>query len=308
MPYPDGQLGEFGEQEVRSRLERALGGTGMQLSGFADKGIDLILQFSSPSSTNQPLHFGVQVKTGNSFAVDATNRWRIKNLDETRFRQWKQSKLPILFIWVRPTNPAECYWRIIRHNTDRKHFDISKRSIITPSIKFDCFLEYFNDYTGEQKDEIRLLRPPLAMGMRPFAKDYYRELIANNNITHPFLGKIEFTWKGWKHITAKKRPLPFIHQSMQLLSAVPWVVQNPSEFIGMRRLGCTSRGAWTTDIRLLIYKTNSVRIVSRTDADIIVALRERIRYPNDWQGNVNLHKEVRREITFESIYEKMQKK
>lgn len=279
MPYPDGQLGESGEQEVRSRLERALGGTGMQLSGFADKGIDLILQFTSPAPNKQPLHFGVQVKTGNSFAVDITNRWRIRNLDEIRFQQWKLSKLPIMFIWVRPTNPAECYWRFISRTTDKKHFDISKRSVITPSIRFDCLLAYFFNFTCEQKDEIRLLRPPLATGMRPFAKDYYRELIASSNLTHPFLGKIDFTWKGWKHLTAKKRPLPFIHQSMQLLSTVPWVVQNPNEFIGMRRLRCVTRGAWTIDVRLLIFKTNNVKIVSRTDADIIVALRAKNKIP-----------------------------
>lgn len=307
MSYPDAQLGEFGEQEVRSRLERALVGTGMQISGFADKGIDLILQFSSPSPTNQPLHFGVQVKTGNSFAVEVNNRWLIKNLDETRFQQWKHSKLPVLLIWVRPTNPAECYWRIIRPSTDRKHLEISKRSIISPSIRYDCSIDYFYPLMEEQKHEIKLLRPPLAQGMRPFAKDYYRELIGNS-FNHPFLGKINFTWKGWKHITAKKRPLPYIYQSMQLLSAIPWVVQNPSEFIGMRRLGKISRGSWTTEVRLLIFKTNDVRIVSRTNADIIMAFRERIRYPSNWQSNVNLHREVEREIAFESIYEKMKKK
>jgi hypothetical protein len=76
----------------------------------------------------------------------------------------------------------------------------------------------------------------------------------------------------------------------------------------MRRLGRIIRGTWTTEVRLLIFKTKNVRIISRTDADIILALRERIIYPNNWQSNVNLHKEVRREITFESVYEKIPRK
>jgi len=120
---PDQQMGEFGEQEVRARLERALSGNGVQFSGVADKGIDLILQFLSPAPDNQPLHFGVQVKTGDSYEESKKTHWRIKNLSELRFTHWTRSKLPIVFVWVRPYKPAECYWAVIRANTSRSHLN-----------------------------------------------------------------------------------------------------------------------------------------------------------------------------------------
>ena len=49
---PDHQLGEFGEQEVRARLERAICGHGFQFQGFADKGLDLLMQFAASSFAN----------------------------------------------------------------------------------------------------------------------------------------------------------------------------------------------------------------------------------------------------------------
>lgn len=51
------QIGDSGEKVVRSQLERALLSTGHQLSGHDDKGVDLVLQFPSPSPLSEPLFF-----------------------------------------------------------------------------------------------------------------------------------------------------------------------------------------------------------------------------------------------------------
>ncbi len=80
---PDKQFGEFGEQEVRARLERALCATGFQFSGFSDKGIDLFVQFESTAPDRQPLHYGVQVKTGDSFVKPHGSHWLVTNLPDT---------------------------------------------------------------------------------------------------------------------------------------------------------------------------------------------------------------------------------
>src|SRR6266852_1286313 len=103
----DQQMGEFGEQEARARLERALIGAGVRFSGASDKGIDLLMQFEAPAPEPQPVHVAVQVKTGDSFAAMHRARWHVRNLDPDRFRQWTRSKVPVLFVWVRPTTPAE---------------------------------------------------------------------------------------------------------------------------------------------------------------------------------------------------------
>lgn len=260
---PDRQLGEFGEQEVRSRLERALLGASVRFSGFADEGIDLVLQFVSPAPDKQPIHFGVQVKTGNSFAESVGSHWKIKNVEGERFKQWTKSKLPILFVWVQPANPAQCYRAVIRKNTSKNHFLISKKANITPSIRFDLALEYGLSKPEPNAERFHLLRPPLSSGIRPFAKDFYRRELMSTQPVHPLIGTVKFSWRGWRHLTKQGRPLNYIHRSLQLLSLAPWAIENPDELIGMRRLSTDIRGAWTTEVRLIVFRCNGVEILSR---------------------------------------------
>lgn len=84
-------LGESGEKEVHTRLERALGGHGTRMMGRADDGIDLLMQFRSPGPTGVPLHFGVQVKTGYSHVKRNGSRLRSVGLDPRRLREWRRA-------------------------------------------------------------------------------------------------------------------------------------------------------------------------------------------------------------------------
>lgn len=308
MSIPDRQLGEFGEQEVRSRLERALLGTGIQFSGYSDKGIDLILQFESPAPDRQPLHFGVQVKTGESFAIGQKNRWKIRNLDQSRFRQWTMSRLPILFVWVRPTSPAKCFWAIIRRDSSIKYFSISKKSTITPSLRYKLALEYGLHNISRQLSPISILRPPLGIGLRPHAKDYYRSILMKERPVNPLLGPVSFTWSGWRHLTRLGRSQNYIHQSLQLLSATPDVIINPTKIVGVRYLPSAIRGDWVTERRLIILNKKDVHLTGRPPANLIVVLRQRIIFPKNWLEDVALHKHIKHEISFESIYEKSKEK
>jgi uncharacterized protein DUF4365 len=200
----DRQMGEFGEQEARSRLERALIGAGVRFSGASDKGLDLLMQFEAPAPEPQPVHVAVQVKTGDSFAAMHRSRWRIQGLDEARFRQWTRSKVPVLFLWVRPTTPAECYWALIKRDSSREHFSIAKRAFVTPVLRYDLWLEFAREgdpalVSGE------LLRPPLSVALRTHAKDYYAQHLIGETVVNPILGSVSFTWNGWRHMTRRGR-------------------------------------------------------------------------------------------------------
>lgn len=304
MAMPDAQLGELGEQEARGRLERALLGCGLRFSGFADKGIDLIMQFESPAPDGQPLHFGVQVKTGTSFASGSGAKWLVKNISESRFRQWTKSKLPVIFVWVRPTQPAECYWTIIRRTTSRSHFSIPKRSVINPGMRFQLALEVSVD-PGEAvaSGPIKLLRPPLGIGLRPFARKFYKTHLMPSRPVHPILGPISFSWRGWRHLTRQGRRQDFIHQSLQLLPATIQAIQSPSELVGLRHLKTLQRGHWTTELRLVVFRSRSVKVLGRRSADLVLVIRQRIRFPTNWLGDVSLHQRIYCESSFESIYE-----
>jgi hypothetical protein len=305
MALVDRQLGEYGEQEARSRLERALLGTGKQLAGHADLGLDLIVQYPAPSIEEEPLLFGVQVKTGNSFAEESKSHWKIKNLDRKRFSQWQKVSYPVLFLWVRPTNPAECYWGFIRKNTNINQFLISKKSQLSPTARYDFALEYSRDCNPPSyTDTFSLLRPPLSKGLRPFAKEYYMSQLHGRHFVHPLLGSVAITRNAWNHLTRKKRPAYFITQSLQLLPIVSCAIENPTSFVGLRRIKHIIRGGWVTDIRLLAFKSSNIPVRSRPPIDVICVLREQIIYPVNWINNVSLHKETSRTLSLESIYEK----
>lgn len=300
----DRQLGDLGEKEVKFRIERALQGTAAQFSGFADQGIDLLIQFPSPAPTADPLYFGVQVKTGDSFAVPQKGRWKMQNIGADRFHQWQRSPVRIMLVWVRPTSPCECFYGFVRPQSARLQFSLSRRATITPSLRYDLGLELFAQQPTQQARPARLLRPPLTTGLRPHAKGFYRELMKGTPQVHPLLGPIGFTWRGWRHLTSKSRRPSHIHQSLQLLPAAHDAIPLATSFQGMRRLNATTRGAWVTETRLLVFHANRIAINTRVPANLVLVYRETIRYPTDWLTQVDCHKRISRTVTFESVYER----
>ena len=297
------QLGEFGEQEARNRLERSLMAAGARFQGFSDKGLDLVLQFEAPVD-RQPLHFGVQVKAGNSYAQSRGSRWLIKNIPADRFRQWTRSKLPVLFIWVRPTTPAECYCILITRDSSLEHFSISKGALITPSLRYDLTLGMSREQSNATLRG-QLLIPPLGSGLRPFAKDRYRALLRlGRPLVNPVLGDVVPSWRGWRHMTRQGRPKRYISQSLQLMPNIADIVSTATQFLGLRRLGRIPRGEWVTEVRLLAFRGPTISFGSRAAADTRIVFRERIRYPREWAQDISLHDNVTREVTIESVYEK----
>jgi len=300
---PNAQLGEFGEQETRSRLERCLLGSGVRFQGQSDKGLDLVLQFQAPA-TNEVLHFGVQVKAGDSYAELHRSRWRIKNIPAERFRQWSKSRLPVLLVWVRPTTPAECYWGLVTKDASVGQFSISRNALISPALRYDLALGVARDHS-EALVRGSLLVPPLHGGVQPAAKAHYRAMLRSRRaLSNPVLGSVKLSWRAWRHMTRQGRAKHHISQSLQLLPSLPAVVAGATQFIGLRRLDCVRRGNWTTEIRLVAFRGPTLTFDFRPPADTRIVFRERIRYPRDWTQDVNLHKNIVREVTVESLYEK----
>jgi hypothetical protein len=298
-------LGEFGEQEARNRLERCLLGTGARFQGSSDKGLDLILQFESPNRMDELFHFGVQVKAGDSYVQSRGSRWLVKNISPDRFRQWCRSHLPVLFVWVRPTAPAECYWALIRKDSTLERFSISKGALISPSLRYDLTLGMSRDQTNSVVRG-QVLIPPLGLGLRPIAKRHYRALLQQRAaLMNPVLGDVRLSWRAWRHMTRQGRPKRYISQSLQLLPNLSEVVSASTQFLGMRRLARVRRGAWVTEVRLLAFRGPTLVFGARPPAEIRVVFRERIRYPLHWAQDVRLHENVSRDVTIESLYEKV---
>lgn len=299
----DAQLGEFGEQEALAQLQRSLLGAGARFTGFSDKGVDMVVQFEAPVPEPELLHFAVQVKTGDSYATPDRSRWRIRNLDGERFRQWTRSVIPVVFVWVRPRTPAECYWALVKRDSSREHFTISRRAIVAPTLRYDLWLERCRDahdvtIVGD------LLRPPLSRSMRDVAKKYFQNHLLGRSTVNPVLGEIAFTWSGWRHMTRRGRKAKYIHRSLELLTNAFTAAAVVPRFVAKRRVSHVTRGKWVHDIRLIAMRGIRLTFAERSPADITIVVREHIMYPSAWPTDVTLHSQIRRRLIFHSIYEK----
>jgi hypothetical protein len=302
-------LGYAGEKLVRFQLEHVLRGWGVHLTGPADDGIDIVVQFRSTCSTPQPIIVGIQVKTGDSYAASVGSRWQMRPLDPTRFKQWQEATIPVALVWVKPEAVSNAYWAMVKEEAPHDKFLISKRSLISPATPYDLSLKLWRGNRRRVPEHIsKLLCPPLGLSARNYARDYYRTKMMTEQPLHPVLGTVKFTWKGWRHITRNSRRARDVYQSIHLLPAVRRLVDNPGALHGIRPLSLTTRGPVTTRIQLIAYKARSVLLAGRAPGELVAVYRERINYPSNWHNDLELAKKVKREITFESVYEVAPKK
>lgn len=302
------QLGDFGERCSQLKLEHALAGHASRQQGSADEGLDLTFHFESATPAKTQLHCAAQVKCGFSYVKDSgTERYKIRNLKEKRFDQWKTSNIPVILIWVDSSN-GECYWKHITKKTQRKNLTISKLSKISPATSIDLSLYSEKQASNQEEFQVKKLRSPLSIGIRQYAKQYFIENMLGKEFEHPLLGKIRISWAFWRHLTSKKRSQNYIWDSLSLLPSVQGAINNPAKFIGLRRLWNCTRGENTSEGRLLIFDSYG------TDADcsskrylIRTVIRERLFYSRNWVDKPNPRSELKRELFLESIFEKKNK-
>lgn len=307
-PEVNFELGEVGEKEVRALFEKALFGHSHRLMGRADLGRDLYLQFSSTSPSRMPLDFLVQVKTGSSHVEDCGGHWRIRSIDERRFNEWRKSATPVVLVWLNTDLDEDktAYWKLINRNTSREHLYVSKHSHVCPITRFELALRLEQLLEpAEIRHRYRLLPVGLNVGVRPRAKSFYKDVLMKCSPVNPRLGPIRFTWRGWRHITNQKRDPRSIFTSLQLLPIITQLIERPGQLFGLRRLGSQRRGKFISDRKLIALEYPGVPLMHRTPARIVMVLRERIIYPARWRTGILRERDVVREVTFESIYEKL---
>ena len=290
-------LGRSGERIARHLLQQALDSNVPPVT--PDKGLDALLEFTSPGPGKHRLHLGVQIKTGFSFVEEQDKHWQIK-VDRRDFLRWKASLIPVMFVWVHPTLENSAYWHLITSHTSRDYFFIPKGRLITPSTRFDLAMKLERWEEPEGRQPCELLTPPLCSGLRPLAKELYRHILTQAPPVNPLLGPVRISWHGWRHISGQGRPARSIAQSLQLLPALRASLENPLPHPSLRRVKCPTIGKWVFDTRLVVFRS-PLEIRHRADACIVCVIRETIRYRADWLSAPSAT--VSRTAVFESIYE-----
>jgi hypothetical protein len=128
----------------------------------------------------------------------------------------------------------------------------------------------------------RILRPPVRIGIRQYAKQYYRATLLGGNVVHPVLGSIGFTWRGWRHLTSQRRAQQSIHDSLRLLPIVPEILKSGATYAGLRRTARIMRGEWITESRLIALDHRPVDVDGLGERKIRIVVRNNIAYPADW--------------------------
>jgi hypothetical protein len=302
------ELGESGEKEVHALFEKVLFGHAHRYMGRADLGRDLSIQFCSTSPARTPIDLLIQVKAGSSYVEDCGRNWRILNIDERRFSEWRRSRTPVVLVWVDTdfNNRGVAYWKLINRNTSRQYLYISKYARICPVTRFDLPLK-IEEFTklSDALPQYRLLPVGLSAAIRPIAKQYYRNVLMRESPINPLLGPVKFTWKGWRHITNQRRNPKSIFTSLQLLPVALHLIKYPGKLFGFRRLCTAQRGKVVSESRLIAFDYPDVALSYRPNARVVIVLRERITYPATWRSSLLRENDVVREVTFESIYEKL---
>lgn len=300
------QRGIAAEGDVAGFLTKVLFARTFRLEGPADLGRDLFIQFPSVSPLGGAMDLTAQVKSGLSFGKDVGRAWKMQNLDPIRFRQWQRSTSPVALVWIPdPSSSNTAYWKLIRPTSSRTHLYISKRSTITPTMRYDLNILLSNQGQRQGfKYPLPLLDVPLNTGIRTRAKTYYREKLQGRKVQHEVLGSVEFTWAGWRHVTHQRRVPAHIQGSLALLPLVPTLITHGSRVVGLRRLRPNIRGSMYSDQRLVACEYKNIPLQGRSPARIIIVLKETISYPLNWTARTFTPEDVQRRVTFVCVYEK----
>lgn len=310
IPYIDTRrpehVGEIGEQEACSLLQKVLRGHVSRLQGRADQGLDLAFTGRIPCRERPLLHFVAQVKTGHSYVteLDKHRAVKMKRGNAKRLLEWRSLEAPVLFLWV-DDRDNEVYWSIVAKTARAKSVFLSYNSTLSPLTPFDLVVRLNRKRAPINAHiKVRPLYPPAKGSLKQVALSYYREQLLRTSVQNPTLGDVFFTWRGWRHMVGRHHSIAKSMQSLQLLPAAPRVLADPTEICGFRRLSNTPRGRLTTESRLIAFRRPAVEILGRGAADIVVVVRERIVYPTQWKEQFDFDSRMLRDLKFESIYER----
>ena len=148
----------------------------------------------------------------------------------------------------------------------------------------------------------RLLEFPLQAGLRDSAKDYYYRELKGKSQDHPTSGPVEFTWRGWRHLTRKARALRHIRSSLSLLPCIRAVldsrvqVKNPRNLLPVRRGG-------RMQYRTLLSFERVITFPHRAPAWVRVVVERQLILPTEWATSPP--DDHRRELCYKflSVYE-----
>jgi Domain of unknown function (DUF4365) len=300
---PQGRLGQWGLDYVRSVVETGWGCIMQEFHGSRDVGMDAtVLDVHNGCATRH--RFDVQVRTSarfsqrpDGFAVTITKAHR---------QLWAELDLPVFLVCVDapPKGETKAFWRrITPSDAEGGTIVVSRQNVFGPSSR------------GEILAEVRRALPkdlpavkgtafgcPLNVGLRTAAREWYASNLLGLPVENSYFGPIHFTWHGWRHITRQLHSRVRVQTSLLLLPSVKAVLANPMSPVATRRLQPIRRGSYDIDRLLLVFE-RGVTFSNRSPAFVRVVVKQADRLPLDWARRAPDSGERLRTYTFYSVEE-----
>ncbi|ETR67751.1 MAG: hypothetical protein OMM_04971 [Candidatus Magnetoglobus multicellularis str. Araruama] len=198
---PRDEIGRYGVNHIRNIVENGWRAILQDFQGTNDRGIDgIVLDVHNGAVTSY--QFNVQIKTR-----DFNSKTFLAPVSEKHIRLWRESNVPVILICVDKGPPTIAYWTLIRPDSESNSIRINKINEFGPTSRDNIVSEIQGAYPTKISPTVGNILPiPLNHTMRKFAKDYYySNLFRKSHISILFFGPIEFSWKGWRHITRRGR-------------------------------------------------------------------------------------------------------
>jgi len=273
------QTGDFGEAYVKAVIET---GWGCLFAPFQDRdrfGIDGTV-VDVVNNIIKPLQYNVQIKTSSTFGSRNNRQFRAP-VEQKHLDYWQQLNIPVVLVCVDAIPPTCAYWHFIRPG-DKLPIYVSRQKIFGPGSR-DAIVGVVRKALAKSPVvEVpgRMLDVPLHNGLRNTAKAYYKRLKMETWL-NPTYGRVSFSWKGWRHITRKKRSTRKIALTMLLLPSLPEILKCPIQHVSSRELDPVYKGNQVVSRTLLVFEP-MLKLTQRADARVRLVLERDILYRRDW--------------------------
>lgn len=299
---PSQRTGNFGEKYVGDIVETGWGGVVLPMRGSKDRGYDgLVLDVHRNALTG--LDFFYQVRTLSKQPASDTFGVRV---NKRHLDLWRNSNVPVVLIHVAPGPPPRAFWHLMLPEEETENIRMRKRDVFGPDSRDTVVAEIRSVSQAFRKaippERGRLLKCPLQVGLRDWAKDYYYRELKGKSQDHSMSGPVEFTWKGWRHLTRKPRALQHIRSSLSLLPCIRAVLDSRVQAKNPRNLYPVRRGG-RVQYRTLLSFERVIIFPHRAPAWVRVVVERQLILPTEWA--ISPPDDRRRELRYKflSVYE-----
>ena len=278
------EKGEFGQDYVRSIIKSGWRGLVQPVEGVRDRGIDfVVLDVLRSSATGY--QFNIQVKTSDYGLKYRGDSFPVK-LERKHIELWRDSNVPVVLVCVDVGPPPVAFWKLIRPGENVKSIRMERGYVLHAASRDAVIAEILRAFPKPVQPAMgEVLDFPLHSGIRDCAKNYYYQELMKRPQPHPLFGPIEFTWKGWRHLTRRSRSLWKILMSLQLLPSVRAVLDGGGRLFDRRVYKPVRRGAFDHYKTLLVFN-RVVEFAHRVPAWVQIAIEVRATIPVDFTMRV----------------------